>query len=128
MLNVIYKKWGDECWASDSCSQEIRCGRPGGDDPFRVRHSSEELWLPCVGVFEDHDGGDVATAVAVVGGRPHGDQLLIKHELIAFVDELVGPADELQVVDVNKLEKNTQTHTCWSLMTFNTSLGHLWSI
>lgn len=86
-----------------TCLQEIRCCRSGWNDSFRVGHCSEELWLSCVSVFEDHNRGDVATAIAVVRSRPHCDQLLIKHELVALVDKLMCPADQLQVVDVNKL-------------------------
>lgn len=96
---------------SDLCLQEIRCCCSRWDDPFRVRHCPEELRLSCVGIFENHDGGDVAAAIAVVGSRPHGDQLLIEHELVAFMDKLMRPADQLQVVDVNKLQgvgKETQ--------------------
>lgn len=84
--------------------QEIRCCGSRWNDPFRVRHSSEELWLSCVSIFEDHNGSDVAAAIAVVRSRPHCDQLLVKHELVAFVDKLMCPADQLQVVDVNKLQ------------------------
>lgn len=84
--------------------QEIRCCRTGRDDPFRVGHRSEELWLSCVCIFEDHNGGDISTAVAVVGSRPHCHQLLIKHELVAFMDKLMRSTDQLQVVDVNKLK------------------------
>lgn len=73
------------------------------NDPFRIRHCSEELWFSCVPVFEDHNGGDVATTIAVVRCRPHSDQLLVKHVLVAFMDKLMCPADQLQVVDVNKL-------------------------
>ena len=87
-----------------SCLQEVRCRRSWRNDPFGVGYGSEELGLSGVSVFEDHDGGDIAAAIAVVGSRPHGDQLLIKHELVALVDELVSPADQLQVVDVNKLQ------------------------
>lgn len=87
-----------------SCLQEIRCCCSRWNDPFRVGHCSEELWLSRVGVFEDHNGGNVAAAIAVVGSRPHGDQLLVKHELVAFMDKLMRPADQLQVVDVNKLQ------------------------
>ena len=86
------------------CLQEIGCCCSRWNDSFRVRHCSEELWLSCVSVFEDHDGGDVATAIAVVRSRPHCDQLLVKHELVAFVDKLMCPADQLQVVDVDKLQ------------------------
>lgn len=84
--------------------QEIGCSCSGWDNPLRVRHCSEELRFSCVSIFKDHNGGDVAAAIAVVRSRPHCDQLLIEHELVAFVDKLVCPADQLQVVDVNKLQ------------------------
>lgn len=87
------------------CLQEIRGRCSGRNDSLRVRHCSEELRLSCISIFEDHDGGDVATAVAVVGSRPHCDQLLVKHELVAFMDKLMRPADQLQVVDVNELDE-----------------------
>lgn len=90
-------------WAL-ACLQEIRCCCSGWDDSFRVGHCSEQFGLSRVSVFEDHDGGYVATAVAVVGSWPHGYQLLIEHELVALVDELMGPADQLQVVDVDELQ------------------------
>lgn len=86
------------------CLQEIRSGCSRWNDPLGVRHCSEELGLSCVSVFEDHNGGDVAAAIAVVRSRPHRDQLLIKHELVAFVDKLMRPADQLQVVYMNKLQ------------------------
>lgn len=86
------------------CSQEIRCSCPGWNDSLRVRHCPEELRLSRVSIFEDHDGGDVAAAIAVVRSRPHSDQLLVEHELVAFMDKLMCSADQLQVVDVNKLQ------------------------
>lgn len=90
------------------CLQEVRCCCSGWNNPFRIRHCSKELWLPCVSVFEDHYGGDVAAAIAVVRSRPYGHQLLIKHELVALMDELMRPADQLQIVDVNKLQLGRQ--------------------
>ena len=72
-------------------------------DPLRVRYSPEELGLSPVHVLKHHDGSNVSTAVTVVGGGPYRDQLLIEHELVALVNELMGATDELQVVDVNKL-------------------------
>ena len=41
---------------------------------------------------------NVATAVAVVGGRPHCDESFIEHHLEAFHDQLVRTADEVQAV------------------------------
>lgn len=90
-------------WAL-TCLQEIRCCCSGRDDSFRVGHCSEQFGLSRVSVFEDHDGGYVATAVAVVGSWPHSYQLLIEHELVALMDELMSPADQLQVVDVDELQ------------------------
>lgn len=86
------------------CLQEIGSSCSGWNDSFRVRHCPEELRLSRVRIFENHNGGDVAAAIAVVGSRPHGDQLLVKHELVAFVYQLVRPANQLQVVDVNELQ------------------------
>lgn len=103
--NLVSVHWTNGCvHLVFICLQEIRCCCSRWNDPFRVRHCSEQLWLSCVCVFEDHNGGDVAAAIAVVGSRPHRDQLLVKHELVAFVDELMCSADQLQVVDVNKLQ------------------------
>lgn len=87
------------------CSEEVRGRRSGRYDPLRVGHSAEQLGLPCVDVLKHHDGGDVAAPVTVVGGGPHSHQLLVKHELVALVHQLMGPTDQFQVVDVNELGK-----------------------
>lgn len=85
--------------------QEVGRGCPGRNDALRVRHGAEQLGLPPADVLEDHDGGDVPAAVAVVGRRPHRYQLLVEHELVALVHQLVSAADQLQVVDVNELKQ-----------------------
>lgn len=84
--------------------QEVGGGCSGRYDALRVGDGAEQLGLSSIDVLEDHDGRDVSTAVAVVGRRPHGHQLLVEHELVAFVNQLMSTADELQVVDVNKLK------------------------
>jgi hypothetical protein len=62
--------------------EEVGRGDSGGDDPLRVGHRVKELGLARFGVrAELEDGGDVAAAVAVVGGRPHRHQLLVEHVL-----------------------------------------------
>ena len=48
------------------------------NDPLSIRDSIEELNLGIEVLVELEDGSDVATAVAIVGGRPHGDKLLVK--------------------------------------------------
>lgn len=85
------------------CLQEIGCCCSGRNDPFWIRHCSKELRLSCVSIFEDHYRSNVATAIAVVWSRPHRHQFLIKHELVALVDKLMCPADQLQIIDVDKL-------------------------
>ena len=86
-------------------SHEVGRGHARGHGPGIVWYSTEQLWLilPCSG--EVKDGGNVPTTVAVVGCRPHGDQLVVKHELDALMDQLVCPADQGQVVQVHKLDR-----------------------
>lgn len=121
------------CHFSFNVLQEVRCCCSGWNDSFRVRHCSEELWLSCVSIFEDHNGGYVAAAIAVVRSRPHCDQLLIKHELVTFMDKLMRPADQLQVVDVNKLQfledrekqKKRRNKNVFKKRTTNVKIYHL---
>lgn len=104
LFQSVSVHWTNGCVVSVlTCLQEIRCCCSGWNDSFRVRHCSEELWLSCVCIFEHHNGGNVAAAIAVVRSRPHCNQFLIKHELVALMDKLMCPAYQLQVVDVNKL-------------------------
>lgn len=49
-------------------SEEVGRGRPWRYDALRVRDGAEQLGLSSADVLEDHDGGDVSAAVAVVGG------------------------------------------------------------
>lgn len=53
--------------------------------------------------IEDHDAGDVAAAVAVVGGTPDGHEVLIKVIFVALHDELMGPCDQREIIDVIEL-------------------------
>lgn len=101
----LIEQWKGEVWtqATTKTSEEVGCCCSRWYDPFRVRNGPEQLGLPCVHIFEDHDGGYVTTAVAVVWGRPDGYQLLIKHKFVALVNQLMCTANQLQVVDVNKL-------------------------
>jgi hypothetical protein len=52
---------------------------------------------------EDHDAGDVAAAVAVVGGTPDGHEVLIKVVFVAFHDELMGSCNQREIIDVIEL-------------------------
>lgn len=63
---------------------------------LRRRLEDRELLVEVLVEFQD--GGDVATAVAVVGGRPHGQQGLSKVPLVALHHQLVAAADQLDLV------------------------------
>lgn len=90
------------CWTNSL--EEVGCGCSGRYDTIRVRDGAEQFGLPSVDVIEDHDRCNVSAAVAVVGRRPHRNQLLVKHELVTFMNQLMSTADELQVVNVDKLQ------------------------
>lgn len=46
--------------------------------------------------------GDITTPVAVVGGRPDSDNLLVEHELESFEDKLVRSSNQVQPIRVGK--------------------------
>lgn len=50
-----------------------------------------------------HDTRRIATAIAVIGRGPDGDEGIVKHVFEAFLDELVGAGDEGEGVDVVEL-------------------------
>jgi hypothetical protein len=54
-------------------------------------------------LIDIHNGGLVATAVAVVGGGEDSGDVLVMGELIAAVHELMGPDDNLELVVVVEL-------------------------
>ena len=49
-------------------------------------------------LLDAHHRAAVVELPAVVGRREHGDQLLLREELIAVLDHLVSPADQIQLV------------------------------
>ena len=107
-------------------SHEVGGGHARGHSPGTVRHCTEELWLVFSGSGKVEDGCDVSTAVAVVGGRPDGDQFVVKHEFDALLNQLVRPTDEGQVVQVHKLKQNTHRRekqrwerNCWMQQTIS---------
>ena len=51
-----------------------------------TKHQSTAIFC-CI---EFQDGSYVATAIAVVGGRPNSNKSFIKHVLDAFLDKLMG--------------------------------------
>lgn len=63
----------------------------------------ELLELAVALVVERQDRGDVSAAVAVVGGRPDGHELLVEHVLVTLLHKLVSTGDELELVLLHKL-------------------------
>jgi hypothetical protein len=55
-------------------------------------------------VVKGHDSGNISTSVTVVGCRPYSDNLLIKHVLVALLDELVGAANQIEIVDTVEIK------------------------
>ena len=49
-------------------------------------------------LVEFKDGRNVAASIAVIWCGPHGDELIVKHPLVALGDELVRAANELDFV------------------------------
>ena len=72
-----------------------------------VTDSTEELERRFEIVPDLADGGKVAASVAVVGGTPHRDHVLIGEVIfVTLVDQLVGSRDKGQVIDVAELVRN----------------------
>jgi hypothetical protein len=67
-------------------------------EDFECRHETRFALA-----VEDHDAGDVAAAVAVVGGTPDGHEVLVKVVFVAFHDELMSSCDQREIVDVIEL-------------------------
>lgn len=77
------------------------------DHTVRVGDGVEDLEGLVETVVQLEDGGDVAAPVAVVGSRPHSDQVLVReHELVSLLHKLMGTADEVELVDVHELVRH----------------------
>jgi hypothetical protein len=94
----------------------------GGDGSAVVWDGAEYLEFLLQVFAEVHDGGDVAAAIAVVGGGPDSHDVFVLEVvlgerqdiedwvrrgewtyLVTLVDELMGSCDELKAVDVVEL-------------------------
>jgi hypothetical protein len=98
------------CMKQKDCSggnlHKVRHGSASGHHALIIRDGVENLEVSVEILVELEDAGHVAAAVAVVGGRPHGDKVLLgEHVLVALLHELMRPANELQPVDSRELVK-----------------------
>lgn len=78
-----------------------------GNDLTRIGHSVENLKVSVELVVQFQDTGHVAAAVAIVGRRPHGDEVLAgEHVLVSLLHQLVGSANKLQAVHPAELVRD----------------------
>ena len=77
----------------------------GGHIALRLWDGLKDLEVEAKLLVHTENGGNVATAVAVVRGGPDGDQVLIgEHELVALLHQLMGAANQGQIVNMGELE------------------------
>lgn len=57
-------------------------------------------------IVDFHNGGLIATAVAIIGRRKDGHNRPIVLPLIALHNELMGSRNEIQAIDVRELLRN----------------------
>lgn len=72
-------------------------------DALTVGNGVEDFRAALLARVEGEDGSDVTAAIAIIRRRPNCDELLIEHVLNAFVNQLVGPADQLQLVPLHEV-------------------------
>lgn len=94
----------------DYISQEILGAATGGrrNGPLFVgnRRKDGEFRIHVLGQI--HNGRHVAAAVAIIGRRPDGHNVLGLEVIFeAFIDQLMGASDEGQAVDMVKLGDHT---------------------
>ena len=76
----------------------------GGHIALRLWDGLKDLEVEAKLLVHTEDGGNVATAVAVVRGGPDGDQVLVReHELVALLNQLVSAAYQGKIVNVGEL-------------------------
>jgi hypothetical protein len=69
-----------------------------------IWYSGEDLKLWLEVLAQVHNGSNVSAAVAVVGRRPDGNDILVLEVIfVAFIDQLMGACNELQAVDMVEL-------------------------
>ena len=85
-------------------SQEVWDNLADGYGTARVLRSVEDLKVALQVLVDVEDGGDVATAVAVVRCGPNRHQVRVFEPVLkAIHDELVSPGHQLQVINVVEL-------------------------
>lgn len=81
------------CHSALQWSQEVRRDHTVWNDTLFVRHGLKQSWGSIINRVELQDGRNVTTSIAVVWCGPNGDEVPIKHVLVAFVYKLMSAAD-----------------------------------
>ena len=70
-----------------------------------IRDGTEHKSFAVLCRIEFQNGSNVATAIAIVGRRPNGDEFFVEHVLDALLHQLVCTADQLEIVQMHELYK-----------------------
>lgn len=54
-------------------------------------------------MVDAHEGTGIVELSAIVWGREDGNELPVSEELVAIFDDLVGPANEIEIVFLQEL-------------------------
>ena len=88
-------------------SQEVRDDVADGDGLAGILGGVEDLEVPLQVLVDVEDRGHIATAVAVVWGRPDRHQVAVLEPVLeAIHHELMGASHQFEVVDVIELSGN----------------------
>eukprot|EP00349_Pseudokeronopsis_sp_Brazil_P002355 CAMPEP_0202969612 /NCGR_PEP_ID=MMETSP1396-20130829/15428_1 /ASSEMBLY_ACC=CAM_ASM_000872 /TAXON_ID= /ORGANISM="Pseudokeronopsis sp., Strain Brazil" /LENGTH=228 /DNA_ID=CAMNT_0049697381 /DNA_START=33 /DNA_END=719 /DNA_ORIENTATION=- len=97
-------------WCHLVRSQEVWHYVAVGDSPGALRHCMEDVKRSLQVVADVEDRSYVAAAIAVVGGRPHCDQVLVFEPVLEPVHhQLMSPGYQLNIVNVVELGGNFGT-------------------
>jgi len=89
--------------------KEVGHGCSWGNIPIVLWHGIEYQEFSLQVFVQSKYRGDVSATITIVGGGPHGDQLLVKHVFVALLDELMGSTNEFEFIDSIKLSSRFRT-------------------
>jgi len=85
--------------ATSESLQEVRRHLARGNHSVSVRNRVEHFWFSVVAVLKLQNGGHITAPVAVIWSRPHGNQGVVEHVLVSFVNQLMRTTYQLEIVD-----------------------------
>jgi len=70
---------------------------------FVIGNRLEGLEITLQLVVKMQNRSNVTATVAIVGGRPHSDELVVEHVLVTLLHKLMRTADKLKLVGLNEV-------------------------